>query len=508
MKTMIDRKKILIPFLLLQTVFLSLPRDLCAQNSDDPSSYVSVSLDRFSELAWENSLRAQLYRNSMDSANLSLRANYRIARLPQMTLTSSDQRALDATTSNANAGLALDTATFAAPPVANTYTNTLNQSLTVNSPVYPTGGTLGLTMAQNRSVIESAGATASAEISPRFSASYTQPLFIFTGDLNRRNWKRTQLNYDSAVASLNHEKLAIWVDARTVYYQAVQKQSSLEVERETLKSSQAVLSVTQALVNAGRYAPVELSRAELRYAREQRRILNAQTALTQGLNELKNFVQMPSSAHVVLTTQLAYEPFTWSLPALVEFALQHRQDYANANRALDLAQLNLKDIKESNRPNISVVSTVYRGRVLNNPGTVTTYNNGWSVQGLATWLLFDSGITRLKVKQTVKDNDNARIAAENIRHQIQVDVENAFLNVKGLETQLRDFDASRKQALNNVKAVRYRYANGLDRLIDVFDAENDMRDLELEYLGVLISYHSAKDQLALTLDGQLEVVPK
>jgi outer membrane protein TolC len=71
-----------------------------------------------------------------------------------------------------------------------------------------------------------------------------------------------------------------------------------------------------------------------------------------------------------------------------------------------------------------------------------------------------------------------------------------------------DFDAARKLGADNLRAVRYRYSSGLDRLIDVFDAENQNHDQELEYLGVLINYHTARDQLALTIDGPLEAVPQ
>ena len=98
--------------------------------------------------------------------------------------------------------------------------------------------------------------------------------------------------------------------------------------------------------------------------------------------------------------------------------------------------------------------------------------------------------------------------ASTIRESIKVDVSNGYLNIKNLEGQLVDFDAARKLGAENLRAVRYRYSSGMDRLIDVFDADNEMHDQELEYLGVLINYHGARDQLVLTLDGLLETVPK
>lgn len=88
----------------------------------------------------------------------------------------------------------------------------------------------------------------------------------------------------------------------------------MDVEKETFKSAEAVLDTSRALVNAGRYAPVELNRAQLRYTREQRLISNAKTTLNQALNQLKQFVQLPPSTEVVLTTRLGFQRFAWGAP--------------------------------------------------------------------------------------------------------------------------------------------------------------------------------------------------
>jgi len=287
-----------------------------------------------------------------------------------------------------------------------------------------------------------------------------------------------------------------------LYYQTIEQQSSVAVEKQTLQAARQLLAISQALLRAGRYAPVEVSRAQLRYSLEERRIKNAQTALDQQLNKDRIILQLPAQSRLVLTSKLEYEPFSFGLKELVDLALAHRQDYLSAQRSLEISELNLKDLKESSRPFLSVVGSYSNSRNISNT-TFDTMNYGWTFGGLATWLLFDSGITRVKVRQASADLENSRITIENIRQQVRVDVENAYLNIKNLEQQLKDFEPNRVQAENNLKAVQYRYRNGLDRLIDVFDAEDEMRSLELEYLGLLVSYYSARDQMALVIDSRL-----
>ena len=464
-----------------------------------------LSLDQYADLALRRSLRVKINNTSLESADFSWRADYRTLRLPQVTFNASGQRSGGESTSFGPV-TDLSTGTPGVPIFSNSINNA--ETLNLNQPVYLTGGSLGLTLAQNSTQINTAGDVSTTFHTPLWTASYTQPLFLFTGDPSRRHWRRSDLGFQNATAASRHENLAIWAQARSLYYQVIQTSAALVVEEETFKSAEIVLKTSQALLDAGRLAPVELNRAQLRYTHEQRLISNAQTALNQALNQLKQFVELPAATDVVLTTRLGFPRFTLDAPALLAFALQNRQDYANAKRAQELAGLTVKDVQEANRPILAVTSSYSRDRLVASPGPVTTYNNTWAVQGTATWLLFDSNITHLKTEQAKKDFENARLSAASIQESINVDVSNAFLNIKNLESQLVDFDASRKLGADNLKAVRYRYSSGLDRLIDVFDAENEMHDQELEYLGVLINYHAAQDQLVLTVDGFLEAVPK
>jgi outer membrane protein TolC len=483
-------------------ISLALPAQAQKKSGGRPPDVVSLSLERFTDIALRNSLRSVIYRNSAKSADISYRSSYRSSRFPQISLQASGDRSY----SHSAYELGVLTATGTPTTIlsqSETYGTQGSVGASLNLPLYITGGAFSMGITQSQSVYNTAGSPPSTtEISPSWQASYTQPLFIFVGDTGRRNWRRTQLGHETSLASLDHEKLAIWVDARALYYRTIQQQSMVEVEEQTLKSSKELLSITRALARAGRCAPVELSRAELRYALEERRVKSARVQFDQALNDVKNFLQLPGNMHLLLSTELQYEKFTWRLTDLIEYALAHRQDYLSARNSVEMQNLSLKDAKEANRPILSLISSYSKSRLLSNSsGPTNSY--GWSVQALATWLLFDSGVSQMRVKQSQIDLANSKIALENTRQQIMTEVENAYLNIKNLEAQLRDFAFNRKQALNNRKAVQYRYSNGIDRLIDVFDAENDLRQLELEHLGLLVSYHSAKDQMALSINGRL-----
>jgi outer membrane protein TolC len=444
-----------------------------------------MSVNQFSDLALRRSLRYRTYRNSLEAENFGYGVAWRATRLPVLGAAGSLGRSYSATSPTRS------------------YANTTESSLSLDEPVYWTGGTFSVKGSRSTTRTDSAGAVTATRTEPSYAASYTQPLYLFVGDPRRRGWKKTELAHASALASFERERLSIWVEARRLYYLNVQKESELDLEKKTLESARSVLSTVEALVNAGKNAPVDLSRAEIRHQREQRRLKNAQTALEKLRNDILNFLQLPRGTTMRLTTTLTYEPFKKDVAELLEFSRAHRQDYLNARRSLEQAELSLKDIREEVRPNLSVGSSYNSSKTIPEPGLVD-YARGWSVSGTLSMTLFNSGITRLKVEQANRSLENARLGLQDLERAIEAEVRNAFLDIKRLDEQVGDYEVNRKQVGKNLQAVRYRYTNGIDRLIDVFDAENEMRALELEFLGLLASYYTARDQLVLIVGGPLE----
>ena len=122
------------------------------------------------------------------------------------------------------------------------------------------------------------------------------------------------------------------------------------------------------------------------------------------------------------------------------------------------------------------------------------------------WLFFDSFVTRDAAR-------NARIAQwvadlnlQDAERTTRVNVESDYLDVKRAEKQIQDFQFSREQALKNVDILRLRFQNGLATLLDVLDAEDQMRNLENEYLNLLVQFNTSKDKLSEQLGADVETL--
>lgn len=336
---------------------------------------------------------------------------------------------------------------------------------------------------------------------PNLSASYKQQIYLFVGNQKWRSWKRNRMGFDNSTRSFQRELHSIEVEARSSYYDAMISLEKIKVEQQKLKSSKVLFNITKALVDAGKTAPVELTRAQISLKLDERRLRNAEIATQQTINNFKNLILLPEEQPVNLTTQLQYVPAKFTLKFLQDFALTNRLDLQNTKTNFTLAQISLKESKETNRPQLNTTFSYKYDTLITNEKP-----ESWSVAGSLDWSLFDFRINALKVKQSKIALENAKRQLDQSSRAILVEVQNGYLELSRSEEQIADFAETRKQAENNVSAVRLRYERGLDRLIDMFDAESKLRELDLEYLNLLLSYNKARDRLGFLVGRKLDEI--
>lgn len=453
----------------------------------------ALSLEEFSEMALNNSLRSQIAESNFSSAKWGWKASRRNLSWPTLEASAEKNKTFD----NNDQGLEIDTRneegrleltqpflTGTRLAVAGTWSESETQS-----------DTLGLST------------TTFSRTKPAFTASITQPLFVFTGNESWRSKKTADLQWANNQDSYRSEVLSIEFDARTRYYNLLLQRETTEVERKKLESAKLINDVTRALVRAGKLAEVEAVRADIRAKKDYRRIQNSESALEKALNEAKDFLYLPSDSEIKLTSQLSYKPFSIPLNKLVAAAIQNNPDLLSAERNIALSEIDLKNTRENDNLSLNAVGTYERTRNRSDDiGPVDPY--AWTVGVDASWPLFDATQTRLRTRQAEVSLLNTKRSYENQTRDLKVDVENAYLEIKRVEDQISDFEAQRISAQRNVNAIRLQYRNGLTRLTDVFDAENELRDLELEYLNLLVNFNAARDRLKVLVGRDLDNLDK
>lgn len=479
-------RKVLALFMVLTVSYV--PSSSGAPPTPRASNTLQLSMEQYVQLVLKQGEEAITTYNNFENSTRDFKISYRQSRLPKLTTGGSYAATRTEVT------LSSDT--------INEETR-WNTSLT--QPFYPTGGSLALSASQSLSSSRQGETTSHDRPDPTYNATFTQPLFLFVGNTEWRNWKRASVNYQIATENFSRDIQSIEVKARDLYFDVILKTEQLEVEKVKLQSSKRAYQTTKALVDAGKLAGIELARSEVSFRRDQRRLDNARSNLKQAVNTALEFASLKIDTPVDFTSKLSYKKQRIPLNTLIEFALQHRPDYLAAKRQLELSEISLQETTEANNPTFSAVGSVTHSQNDNGLFGETTTRN-WSGSLTLSWPLFDSRITHLQVQSARNSLENSRTALQSLERNIKTEISNKFIEIEKSEEQMGDIRESKEQARKSVEAVRIRYQSGRDRLVDVFNSENDLRDLELEYLSTIITANQAKDRLALAVGAPLEKV--
>ncbi len=443
----------------------------------------SLSLKDYTEAALQRSLRAQTAEESLMSSQWGWIAARRGLTWPSLSAAATKKKSFSDNDLGTETTARTDSASVS-----------LSQPFLTDTSVGVTG-----TWTDTNTDTEVAGLTTPTYDAkrPAWIASITQPLFLFTGNSSWRAWREARLGWGNDRDTYRGERLNIEFEARTIYYNLLLQRETAAVEKKKFESAQLVHKTTQALVKAGKLARVELARADIRASRDRRRIQYATSSFEKAVNEARDFVLLPAPAELRLTSPLRYEPFKVPLPRLREAAERHNPGLQTAKRQVELSQISLRRTKNGDRPKINAIGNYSLTR--DRGDGIPTDPTSWDATLNLSWAFFDASQTRLRVKQSEVSLGNSRRALERAARDLAVSVENAYLEIKRTEEQIAEFDVQRENGERNVRAMRLQYENGLTRLTDVFDAENELRDLELEYLGLLVNFNTARDRLKVLI---------
>ena len=450
---------------------------------------VALSLRQFTNMALQNSLRSRTADESLASSRYGWMASRRALTWPSLTASASKTKS----GSDSDTGTEVETVSD-------------EESLELTQPLL-TGTVLSLEGAWSRSRSESDTlgviTPSRTRYNPVWSAGVTQPLYIFTGNESLRSRREANLEWEGDQEAHKRERFTIEFDARVLYYDLLLQTETADVERRKYESSKMVTETTQALVRAGKLAEVERVRANIRARRDARQIQNSENNLEKAMNQAKDLISMPGDQRIRLTSKLVYEPFTVPFESLVNAAMEYNFDIRAARRSVELAELALRRAREGDNPEINATGAYSLTR--NRSDELAPVDpSEWSLRLGVEWPIFDASRTRLQARQQELALKRARRDLENTARELRVSIQNAVLDIQKAEEQMSDFTDQKDSAERNVRAIRLQYRNGLTRLTDVFDAENQSRELDLEYLNLLVAFNVARDRLKLLVGTGLE----
>ena len=292
------------------------------------------------------------------------------------------------------------------------------------------------------------------------------------------------------------------------YYDVVRQAGKITSLEEALKIGQARIDLTQARVDVGVSAKVEVLTARVDYNADRSLLLQQQQALAAAKITLNNLLgraprlDFAPSDSLTVTRDLREETITAGIKA-------NNPRLAQARLGLDVAAYDRRLVRASRFPQIGLISGYGLTRNINNAafaGTVLTTSVN-QVQGLnygitASVPIFDGFNLRRQEQNARVIEEQRRLQLDQTGLQLDADAATAFAQYQNY-LQLLDLEETNIQlARQNVDIALERYRLGLLTPLALREAQRNELDAETRLLD--IRYAAKQAELALRrLSGEL-----
>jgi len=294
-------------------------------------------------------------------------------------------------------------------------------------------------------------------------------------------------NEENFAAAANDIKL----NTRNAFLEVLRAQKLIEVQEQALKDAQDQLKNTQLLEQGGVSAHVDTLRAESQVQQSQSDLITAKNALAIANANFNTILARPVDTQVNLmdlqtlpsapTDEAKLRDDAHASRPEAKSLLQARQSFAETRRAAETGLL----------PNLNF--SINYTRSFDTGAFALPY----TLDGALTLSvpIFDSGLTKARVKEAKQDEEQARIQYEQELEAISQEVRQAMANLTDASQRLDSATKQVQYSDENLRLARLRYQAGEGILLQVTDAETQLTQARNQEVGARYDYLSSYSQL-------------
>jgi outer membrane protein len=426
---------------------------------------------------------------------------------PQANFQSFGTNALVNNTVLANAGIARGFSTGAVASVNfnNNHTNT--NSLTTGFNPF-SGSTLGVTV--------------------------TQPLMRGFGSTLNRRFIRIAGN-ERRIASLlfQQQLIATVYGVIRLYTDFVALYEDEKVKQETVATAEKLIKDTQAQVEVGTVARIELTRANAQVFSARQDLINAHGLLEEQEAILKNVLTRRGSddpevreAHIVPTDTLAIpdRDDVRPLQDLVAAALRNRPDLSQARLQVENSEIGLAGARSATQPEVDLVGIMQNNGLAGSanplvsnsyPGYVGAYGSALEQVLARNYPTYGIGLqVTLPLRNRIAEADLARdqllvkqsqVRVAQLQNQARLEVEDALIAMRRARASYEAATQARKLQQESLEAEQTKFQVGSSTSFFVIQYQGLLAQAKSTEVAARSSYVKARAALDRATGGILEV---
>jgi outer membrane protein len=304
----------------------------------------------------------------------------------------------------------------------------------------------------------------------------TSSVTLFDGMRNVSSLRAAQLDQAASSSDLARARQTTVFTVASDFLTLVKAQEQLRIQRENLATLEAQEAQIQKFVAAGTRAISDLYQQQAATASARSSVVSAQRDVELGKIGLIQTLQLdPRGTYQFATPAVATEPTSEpiQLDSLLERAFARRTDLAAEQSRVSAAAQAVKGASGAKLPTVSLsvgYNTAFTSATDLALVSQLNQRRGGSVGIGVSFPLFDRGAASIATQQARLQEDNARLALENQRQAIGLEVRRAYLDFETARQQLVATQAQQKAADLAVTTTQKRYELGSSTLLELTQA--------------------------------------
>lgn len=342
-------------------------------------------------------------------------------------------------------------------------------------------------------------------IANSFGNSFSVSIPLYTGGQVENEIANAKLSKTNAQEEMLRVQQATKYSAVEGYYALLAYQELRDVYHEAVDNLQGHLDNVTAQYNVGTKAKVDVLSSNVSLANSKTTAVTADNNVAIAESNLNNILGLPLQTKLNLADhQLPFDTYDISLQEAIDYAMKYRPEVLQAAVAVQEAEHNIGIAQAGNRPTVSVGAG--RGWTDDDFPGVDAHN--WSVTGGVSWSLWDGGATNARIKKSKEALLSARETEQKTRETVQLEVKQAYLNIRSAAQKVEETTAVIDQAKENYRIQNIRYQAGVGINLDVLDAQLSLNEAQVNHIQALYDYNVgiAKLEQAMGVDVRSGVI--
>ena len=315
---------------------------------------------------------------------------------------------------------------------------------------------------------------------------------LYTGGRNENNITSAQFNLNSADMTLENTKQQVIYNVTAAYYNVLRNKNLVQVKENTINLLQEHLNQANQKFEIGVVAGSDILASKVQIANAQQSLVSSQNDYDNAIATLNNLMGLPVSTDLTIDDDLKYQIYAVNFEDCLGYALEHRPDFIAANFAVQKAEKDISVVKAGKNPQLNaVVSKVFNGE----SAFKDNHNDNWAAGVSMSWSVFDNNVISAQVHESEANLKRLKSICEQTKQQVELDVRQAFNNLKAAEKNIQTTQAAVNQAEEEYRISLVKYDEGVGTNLEVMDSQEKLTEVQTNFYTALYNYNTSKAQL-------------